>query len=127
MGTYFKAIDRFAAGLARTVTGRRWLVISLSLLLAVAAGAGAGKLEFSTNYRVFFSDSNPELNAFEDLQNTYTKNDNIFFVVEPADGRVFDAGTLGAIAGGALGHLRARRGNGGGGFLHGALGRGEEG
>ncbi len=97
MGTYFKAIDRFAAGLAGTVIDRRWLVIALSVLLAMAAGAGASKLEFSTNYRVFFSDSNPELNAFEDLQNTYTKNDNIFFVVEPADGEVFDAGTLSAI------------------------------
>ncbi|MEM9209606.1 MAG: MMPL family transporter, partial [Pseudomonadota bacterium] len=97
MGTYFRSIDRFAAGLARGVIGRPWLVISLSLLIAVAAGAGASKLEFSTNYRVFFSDSNPELNAFEDLQNTYTKNDNIFFVVEPSNGRVFDADTLGAI------------------------------
>ena len=82
MGTYFKAIDRFAAALTRRVIARRWLVILLSVAIAAAAGSGASKLAFSTNYRVFFSDANPELQAFENLQNTYTKNDNFFFVFE---------------------------------------------
>ena len=97
MGTYFKAIDRFAAQLTRRVIARRWLVILFSLALAVAAGSGARNLEFSTNYRVFFSDANPELQAFEDLQNTYTKNDNFFFVFEPQDGGAFSAQTLDAV------------------------------
>ena len=97
MGSYFKAIDRFAVALTRWVTGHRWLVILGSLGLAVAAGAGMGNLEFSTNYRVFFSKANPELRAFENLQNTYTKNDNFFFVLEPADGNAFTAETLSAI------------------------------
>ena len=97
MGTYFRAIDRFAAALTRWVIGRRWLVILFSLALAAAAGSGASKLEFSTNYRVFFSDANPELQAFEDLQNTYTKNDNFFFVLEPRDANAFSAQTLDAV------------------------------
>ena len=97
MGTYFKAIDRFAAGLTRRVIANRWLVIVASLALAVTAGSGAGKLEFSTNYRVFFSAANPELQAFEDLQNTYTKNDNFFFVFAPRDGHAFAPQTLAAV------------------------------
>jgi predicted RND superfamily exporter protein len=97
MGNYFRGIDRFAAALTRRVVSRRWLVIALSLALAATAGFGAGNLEFSTNYRVFFSDANPELRAFEDLQNTYTKNDNIFFVVESDDGRAFSPETLAAV------------------------------
>ena len=97
MGTYFKAIDRFAANLTKAVIGRRWLVIAFSVVLAAAAGAGAGKLEFSTNYRVFFSDANPELQAFENLQNTYTKNDNFFFVFESTSNDAFAAQTLDAI------------------------------
>jgi predicted RND superfamily exporter protein len=80
MGTYFKAIDRFAAGLTRRVIRHRGLVLIGAALIAVAIGSGASKLEFSTNYRVFFSEANPELQAFEELQNTYTKNDNFFFV-----------------------------------------------
>ncbi|MDH4006207.1 MAG: MMPL family transporter, partial [Gammaproteobacteria bacterium] len=57
----------------------------------------ASRLEFSTNYRVFFSEANPELQAFENLQNTYTKNDNFFFVIEPRSGEAFDAETLAAV------------------------------
>ena len=97
MGTYFRAIDRFAAALTRRIIARPWLVILFSLALAAAAGSGASRLEFSTNYRVFFSDANPELQAFENLQNTYTKNDNFFFVFEPRNSGAFSAGTLDAV------------------------------
>ena len=97
MSNYFKAIDRFAATLARRVIARRWLVLLLSLTLALGAGFGAGKLEFSNNYRVFFSDANPELQTFENLQNTYTKNDNFLFVLEPADEAAFSKQTLAAV------------------------------
>jgi predicted RND superfamily exporter protein len=97
MGTYFKAIDRFAAALTRTVIARRWWVITGAVVLAAIVGTGAGRLEFSTNYRVFFSEANPELQAFENLQDTYTKNDNFFFVIEPRSGEAFDAETLAAV------------------------------
>lgn len=97
MSNYFKAIDRFAATLARRVIARRWLVLLLSLTLALGAGFGAGKLEFSNNYRVFFSDANPELQTFENLQNTYTKNDNFLFVLEPGDKAAFSKQTLAAV------------------------------
>jgi len=97
MGTYFKAIDRFAAALTRAVIARRWLVIAGAVALAAVIGSGASRLEFSTNYRVFFSEANPELQAFENLQDTYTKNDNFFFVVEPRSGRAFDSETLAAV------------------------------
>ncbi|MDH3760227.1 MAG: MMPL family transporter [Gammaproteobacteria bacterium] len=97
MSNYFKAIDRFAATLAHRVIAGRWLVLLLSLTLALGAGFGAGKLEFSTNYRVFFSDANPELQAFENLQDTYTKNDNFLFVFEPADEAAFSKQTLDAV------------------------------
>jgi predicted RND superfamily exporter protein len=97
MGTYFKAIDRFAARLTQQVIRRRGLVILGAVLVAVMIGSGARHLEFSTNYRVFFSEANPELQAFEELQNTYTKNDNFFFVVEPKSGGAFDRETMAAV------------------------------
>jgi predicted RND superfamily exporter protein len=97
MGTYFKAIDRFAAALTRTVIARRWLVIMVSVVAATVVGVNIAKLEFSTNYRVFFSKANPELQAFENLQNTYTKNDNFLFVVEPRDGNAFDVKAMAAV------------------------------
>jgi predicted RND superfamily exporter protein len=97
MGTYFKVIDRLAAALTRGVMRYRWLVIAVSVVLAVAIGSGAARLEFSTNYRVFFSEANPELQAFENLQDTYTKNDNFLFVVDPASTDAFDAQVLEAV------------------------------
>jgi len=97
MGNYFKAIDRFAAALTRRIIAYRWAVIASAIAIAVLVGSGASRLEFSTNYRVFFSAANPELQAFENLQNTYTKNDNFFFVVEPRAGDAFDAEALAAV------------------------------
>ena len=75
-------VDRFAARLADAVIRRPWLVIALALIAAAATGSGARHLEFSNNYRTFFSPDNPELVAFENFQETYTKNDNILFVVQ---------------------------------------------
>jgi predicted RND superfamily exporter protein len=97
MGTYFLAVDRFAANLTGRVIASRWPVILFALVLAAAFGSGASRLELSNNYRVFFSDANPELMAFENLQNTYTKNDNFFFVMEPRSGDAFSPGTLTAV------------------------------
>ena len=97
MTSHFRALDRIAAALATTVLRRRAVVIAVALLTAALFGSGAARLEFSTNYRVFFSAANPELQAFEDLQATYTKNDNFLFVLRPAGKNAFDARTLAAV------------------------------
>ncbi len=76
----------------------RILVIIFSLALVVIIGSGIPKLmPFSSDYRVFFSKENPQLNAFENLQNTYTKDDNVMIVISPKDGNVFSRKTLSAI------------------------------
>lgn len=67
----------------------RWWVIVLTMLAVIGAASGGKYLGFSNNYRVFFSQENPELQAFDRFQSTYTKNDNILFVLQPADGKVF--------------------------------------
>ncbi len=95
MGTNIS--DRWAIRLANFVIGRRWFVIAATLLLVVAAAAGARHLEFSNNYRVFFGADNPELITFEKFQATYTKNDNILFVVQPKEGKLFTPSQAAAI------------------------------
>lgn len=97
MGGYFELIDRFAVSMTRVVIRWRWLVLIVSIGIAAGIGSGGGLLEFSNNYRVFFSKVNPELQAFETLQATYTKNDNFLFVIEPAGGQVFDQRVLQAV------------------------------
>ncbi|MCU7853329.1 MAG: MMPL family transporter [Candidatus Thiodiazotropha sp. (ex Monitilora ramsayi)] len=73
-------------------------VILLSVVLMLALGTGVRHLHFSNDYRMFFSEENPQLQAFEQLQNTYTKNDNVLFVLTPKDGVVFSRETLSAVA-----------------------------
>lgn len=81
--------DRFALALADIVIRRRWLVILFTVLIMGLAASGGRFLEFSNNYRVFFGKDNPDLIAFEDFQATYTKNDNILFVIQAKDGKLF--------------------------------------
>jgi predicted RND superfamily exporter protein len=75
----------------------RWLLFASAFLLLALSGGGVQFLTFSNDYRVFFSKQNPQLLAFENLQNTYTKSDNVLFVLAPADGKVFTAETLSAV------------------------------
>lgn len=75
----------------------RWWIVLATLLIVSLAASGGRFLGFSTDYRVFFSKDNPQLLAFETLQNTYTKNDNVMFAVEPKDGKVFTRETLAII------------------------------
>lgn len=76
------AVVRFAGWVVR----HRRLVLAASLLVCAVAIAGVARLGFDIDYRVYFSPDNPELKAFEALQNRYTKQDNILFVIAPDDG-----------------------------------------
>lgn len=85
MGQQF---DRWLRGYGNWIIRHNMSVIIAAILLAILAGSGVRHLAFSTNYRIFFSQENPELTAFEQFQKTYTKNDNIMFVVQPHKGSV---------------------------------------
>ena len=79
------------------VVKHRWPVLIGSIVLFLAASSG-GMMGFNSDYHVFFSEDNPQLIAYDALQNTYTKDDNAFIVIERKDGKdVFDPKTLNAI------------------------------
>lgn len=82
---------------ARWLMRWRWLVIIATLLGVGVIASGMRFLEFTTDYRAFFSQSNPQLQAFESMQDTYAKADNVMFVITPKDGKVFTAQTLASI------------------------------
>ena len=63
----------------------------------MAAASGGKHLAFKTDYRVFFSDDNPQMLAFDALEATYTKNDNVMFILAPKDGNAFGKETLEAV------------------------------
>ena len=75
----------------------RALLILVCLVTAVALSYGSTKLAFDSSYRAFFSDDNPELLAFESIENTYVKDDNVMLAIAPRDGNLFTRETLAAI------------------------------
>ncbi len=88
-GKVNSAFDLKVVGFSQWILKWRWFVIIATLAIALSAASGARFLGFSTDYRVFFSDQNPQLTAFEDLQKIYTKDDNIQLVLKPGAGDMF--------------------------------------
>ena len=82
---------------ANSVIKWRWLVLLGTLALTFIAGSGGRFLSFNNDYHIFFSEDNPQLKAFDALQEKYTKDDNIFIAIAPRDGVVFTNETLAAI------------------------------
>jgi len=69
-------------------------VVLATLAVVFASTYGGQFLSFSNDYRMFFGEDNPQLLAFEKMQKTYNKNDNILFVITPKSGKVFSKDTL---------------------------------
>ncbi len=84
----------FEANYGKWILKHRWLVIIACLFAVILAASGGRFLSFTNNYRVFFSEENPQLKAFDALERMYTKNDNVMFIVTPKDGNVFSKETL---------------------------------
>ena len=100
MNASIKNTNKFEQAVAiytRRVIRWRWPVVIGTLIVAAIVAQGARFLTFATDYRAFFSGENPQLIAFEALQNIYTKNDNILFVLAPRNGEVFTPSTLSAV------------------------------
>ncbi len=90
-------VDRLVTRFTQQVIRFKWLVVIATIGLVGLAGSGAGGLYFNTDYRAFFSEDNPNVQAFEEIQAVYTKNDNIIFVIAPQSGQVSEEETLAAI------------------------------
>ncbi|MGB0664965.1 MAG: efflux RND transporter permease subunit [Pontibacterium sp.] len=80
------------------VLKRPLLVTLVSLVLIMGMAAGGQNLVFKSDYRVYFSEDNPQLTAFEDMQKIYNKSDNVAFVLSPKNKNVFTPVNLQAIS-----------------------------
>lgn len=68
-----------------------------TLLILAGSTLGLGKLSFTSDYRVFFDKNNPQLVAYEHIQNTFSSSDNIVFVIAPDNGNIFTRENLAAV------------------------------
>ena len=86
-------LDRYVAAVLR----HRWPVVALATLLMLAMTAGAPSITVTNDYRILFSDDNPQLIAYNALENTYAVSNRALIAVAPRDGSVFTQETLGSI------------------------------
>ena len=86
-------LERYIAVILR----RRWLVVVLATLVMLAITAGARFITVTNDYRVLFSEDNPQLAAFDALENTYSVSNAALIAIAPRDGSVFTHEALVAI------------------------------
>lgn len=65
------------------------LVVFLTLLFVFTIGSGVKNLTTTSDFRVYFSQDNPQLVAYEKLEETYGKQDSLVFLVRPGNKNIF--------------------------------------
>ncbi len=90
-------MQRIETWIGVVVVKYRWFLIPLLLCCALFSAYGMRFLVFSNDSRMFFSKENPQLQALEALERTYTKIENVLYIVAPKSGNVFEKKNLAAI------------------------------
>ncbi len=88
--------NKFSKNWGKFIIKHKWKVLIATILIAFGLGSQA-KMEFDGDYHVFFNKTNPELEAFDALQEKYTKLDNVILVLSPDNGDVFTKENLAAV------------------------------
>ena len=79
------------------IVKRKWLALLVGVLFTVFWIMGLSGLSMNPDNRVYFSEDNPQLLALEALENTYSRDDNVYLVLAPKDKNVFTPKNLEAV------------------------------
>ena len=90
-------MSKFERIYGQWVVEHRWWIILATVIIVAASASGTRFLTINNDTRVFFSEKNPQLQALEALENTYSKDNNILFAVAPKNENVFTRSTLAAV------------------------------
>ena len=86
------------APLADFIVRMRWLWLATTVVLVALSLANISNIwPPNPDARIFFAEENPDRQALDRFEETFTKNDNLMIVVEPKGGEVFTPATLAAI------------------------------
>ncbi|MFW9684327.1 MMPL family transporter [Vibrio parahaemolyticus] len=92
-----KAQQHQGIGLGKIPTKYSLLVLLATIFLIIVATIGGKNLYFRGDYDIFFDGTNKQLLAFDEIQTTFVKTDNLAIVIAPEDGDIFTPQTLSLI------------------------------
>ncbi|ELB2165398.1 MMPL family transporter [Vibrio parahaemolyticus] len=94
---HHKAQQHQGIGLGKIPTKYSLLVLLATIFLIIVATIGGKNLYFRGDYDIFFDGTNKQLLAFDEIQTTFSKTDNLAIVIAPEDGDIFTPQTLSLI------------------------------
>ena len=65
---------------------RPWVTVALAVAFMVSMTGGVRFITVTNDYRMMFGEDNPELAAFEALENTYSESNKALIAVAPPTG-----------------------------------------
>ncbi|HAS6497512.1 TPA: MMPL family transporter [Vibrio parahaemolyticus] len=92
-----KAQQHQGIGLGKIPTKYSLLVLLATIFLIIVATIGGKNLYFRGDYDIFFDGTNKQLLAFDEIQTTFAKTDNLAIVIAPEDSDIFTPQTLSLI------------------------------
>lgn len=81
-------MNNWVVAYGRLVVKLRWVVVLAAIAGALFLASGGRFIQFSNDYRYFFTEQNPNLQAFERLERTYTSPDTLLWVLRPNEGKI---------------------------------------
>jgi len=72
-----------------TVLRNPVFTLLLVAVVLITAGSGISQLSFTSDFRTYFSDKNPQLQAFEAMEQRFSRQDNLYFLISARNGTLF--------------------------------------
>ncbi|MES9851401.1 MAG: efflux RND transporter permease subunit [Candidatus Thiodiazotropha sp. L084R] len=93
-----QGINSFLGRYIDIILRYRYVIVVAAVLVCLLLGLGNSRIGFSSDYHYYFGQTTPEIEAMEELDETYANSDSIYFAVSPQDGgTVFRHETLSAL------------------------------
>ncbi|MCG8611035.1 MAG: MMPL family transporter, partial [Pseudomonadales bacterium] len=85
--------------LINTLAYRRNILAVVTLIIVLGLSSGAKNIYFESDYKIFFSQDNPQLNQQDLIEDEYTNSDNVTLIISTRQKNLFNQTDLTAIIG----------------------------
>lgn len=92
------AVRRLEEGFGPWTLRHRWYLLVLAGVFLAFCTIGLRRLHVDNDIRVFFGEHNPHYQALRHLEQTFSNEQHVVFIIHPKDGRVFTPSALSVVA-----------------------------